>query len=201
MTSVTIEDGTLDIEITAEDRVYDGFRDVDIIRYREPDRPDQEIRREIMRAHDAVAVVAWDPTLERLVLIRQFRVAAHVANGRGMTVEVVAGLVENGDEEATVHAELSEEAGLTATHVTRFARMLTSPGMVDERISFWFATVDASNLIERGGLDEETEETFPFTCTLEEALAAIDAGRIENGIAMFALLYFARNFEKLTANA
>ena len=196
-----VSDGMLDVQITAEDRVYDGFRDVDIIRYREPDRPDQEIRREIMRAHDAVAVIAWDPKLERLVLIRQFRVAAHVANGRGMTVEVVAGLVENGDEEATVHAELSEEAGLTAMRVTRFAHMLTSPGMVDERISFWFATVDASSLIERGGLEEETEETFPFTCTLDEALSAIDEGRIENGIAMFALLWFARNFEKLTANA
>ena len=194
-----IADEALDIEVIAEDRVYDGFRDVDVIRYREADRgPERDVRREIMRARDAVAVIAWDPRRRRLVLIRQFRVAAHLANGRGMTVEVVAGLIEDGDEEATVRNELREEAGVTATRVERLATTLTSPGMTDERVSYWFAEVDASDLVAQAGLEEETEETFPFTCTLDEALAAVDGNRVSNGIAMFAILYLARHFERLT---
>ena len=192
-------DQGLAIEIIAEERVYDGFRDVDVIRYREADRgPERDVRREIMRARDAVAVVAWDPRLERLVLIRQFRVAAHLANGHGMTVEVVAGLIENGDEEGTVLNELREEAGLTATRIERLCTTLTSPGMSDERLAYWFAEVDASDLVAQAGLDEETEETFPFTCTLAEALAAVDGNQVSNGIAMFAILHFARHFERLT---
>ena len=194
-----IEDETLAIEVIAEERVYDGFRDVDIVRYREADRgPERNVRREIMRARDAVAVIAWDPRLERLVLIRQFRVAAHLANGRGMTVEVVAGLIENGNEEATVRNELREEAGLKASRVERLCTTLTSPGMTDERVSYWFAEVDAANLVAQAGLDEETEETFPFTCTLDEALVAVDENRVSNGIAMFAILFFARHFARLT---
>lgn len=196
---MSVADEALAIEVIAEERVYDGFRDVDIVRYREADRgPERQVKREIMRARDAVAVIAWDPRLERLALIRQFRVAAHLANGRGMTVEVVAGLIENGDEEATVRNELREEAGLEASRVERLATTLTSPGMTDERVSYWFAEVDASNLVAQAGLDEETEETFPFTCTLDEALAAVDANRVSNGIAMFAVLFFARHFRRLT---
>lgn len=198
---MSLEDEALAIEVIEERRVYDGFRDVDVIRYREADRgPERDVRREIMRARDAVAVIAWDPRLARLVLIRQFRVAAHLANGRGMTVEVVAGLIE-GDEETTVRNELREEAGLEATRLERLVTTLTSPGMTDERLSYWFAEVDAANLVERAGLEEETEETFPFTCTLDEALAAVDGNAVSNGIAMFAILHFARHFERLTCGA
>lgn len=198
---MSLEDEALAIEVIEERRVYDGFRDVDVIRYREADRgPERDVRREIMRARDAVAVIAWDPRLARLVLIRQFRVAAHLANGRGMTVEVVAGLIE-GDEETTVRNELREEAGLEATRLERLVTTLTSPGMTDERLSYWFAEVDAANLVERAGLEEETEETFPFTCTLDEALAAVDGNAVSNGIAMFAILHFARHFERLTRGA
>ena len=199
MRNRSVEDEALAIELIAEERVYDGFRDVDVIRYREAGRgPERAVRREIMRARDAVAAIAWDPRLERLVLIRQFRLAAHLANGRGMCVEVVAGLVENGDEEATVRNELGEEAGLAPTRLVRLATTLTSPGMTDERVSYWFAEVDASGLVAQAGLDAESEETFPFTCTLDEALAAVDANRVSNGIAMFAILHFARHFERLT---
>ena len=198
-------DESLDIEEIDRERVYSGFRSVDIIRYREAGRGEARVvRREIMAARDAIAVVAWDAKLERLVLIHQFRIAAHDATGRGMEVEVVAGLIEGpngdiGDEEETVRAELREEAGVETLRTVRLLETLSSPGMTDERVVYWFAEVDASTMVERAGLDEETEETFPFLATLEDALLAIDEGRVANAIVVIALLLFARRFEELTA--
>lgn len=194
-----LRDEPLAIEEIDRERVYSGFRHVDVIRYRESGRgPERVVKREIMKARDAVAVVAWDPRLERLVLIRQFRIAAHAATGRGMEVEVVAGLIEGKDEEATVRAELREEAGVEADRCVRLLDTLSSPGMTDERVVYWFAEVDASTMVDQAGLDEETEETFPFLATLPEALAAVDEGRIANAVAVLALLLFARRFEELT---
>ena len=197
-------DEPLAIDEIDRERVYEGFRSVDVIRYREAGRgPERVVRREIMAARDAVAVIAWDPGLERLVLVHQFRIAAHDATGRGMEVEVVAGLIEpdergEPDEEATVRAELREEAGVEAGRCVRLCETLSSPGMSDERVVYWFAEVDASSMAERAGLDEETEETFPFLASLPDALAAIDAGRIANAIAILAILVFARRFAELT---
>ena len=193
-------DESLDIEEIDRERVYSGFRSVDIIRYREAGRGEARVvRREIMAARDAIAVVAWDAKLERLVLIHQFRIAAHDATGRGMEVEVVAGLIEDKGEEETVRAELREEAGVETLRTVRLLETLSSPGMTDERVVYWFAEVDASTMVERAGLDEETEETFPFLATLEDALLAIDEGRVANAIVVIALLLFARRFEELTA--
>ena len=192
-------DERLDIEEIDRERVYEGFRNVDVIRYREAGRgAERVVRREIMAARDAVAVIAWDAKLERLVLIHQFRIAAHDATGRGMEVEVVAGLIEDGNEESTVRAELREEAGVETLRAVRLLETLSSPGMTDERVVYWFAEVDASTMAERAGLDAETEETFPFLATLDDALAAIDGGQVANAIAVLAILLFARRFEELT---
>ena len=194
-----IEDEHLAIDEIGTERVYEGFRAVDVIRYRERGRDEgRVVRREIMSAPAAVAVIAWDPEREVLVLVRQFRVAAERALGRGMEVEVVAGLVEGKGEEETVRAELEEEAGVTATRTVRLLDTLSSPGMSDERVAYWYAEVDSAAMAEQAGLDEETEETFPFTCTLDEALAAIDANRVSNAIVILAVLLFARRFEALT---
>lgn len=195
---LAMQDTPLPIEIIDTTRPYGGFRNVDVIRYREADRgPERVVKREIMAAHDAVAVIAWDPARKRLLLIRQFRIAAHVANGNGMCVEVVAGLIKDDDPERTVREEVEEETGARVVECHHCTTALTSPGMTDEQVQYWFATVDTTDMVEQAGLDEETEETFPFLATLDEALAMVDEGRVANGIVMFAVLWFARHFEEL----
>ena len=69
--------------------------------------------------------------------------------------------------------------------------------MPDPRLALFYAEADASDLATIAGVEDETEETEPFSCTLEEALAAVDAGAIGNGIAMLAILWFARHRDRL----
>ena len=170
----------------------DGFRRVETITYRE-DGSGLEARRELVRAPDAVAVLVRDPALDRLVLIRQYRHGATLAQGLGLCVEVVAGLIDEGETpQETARRETYEETGLSVTRLESLARFMTTPGLADEVLHVFYAEADASDLAPRSGAAGESEETLPFTCTLDEALDALDAGALGNGILMLALLAYAR---------
>lgn len=193
-----VEDVPRDVDVLSTSLDFEGFRKAETITYRELESG-IEARREIVVAQHAVAVIAFDPSLDRLVMIRQFRIGAQMAHGRGFCTEVVAGLIDPGEEpETTAVRELEEESGLEAKRVEKLGSFLTSPGMTDELLHLYYIEVDASNLATESGIGSETEQTFPFTVTLDDALASIDDGRLTNGIAMIALFQFARHRNRLT---
>ncbi len=59
------------------------------------------------------AVLPVDLARDEVVLLRQFRLAAHLANGDGSLVEIVAGHVEANEQPvATARRECVEEIGV-----------------------------------------------------------------------------------------
>lgn len=198
--SEPIEDTPHGISSVDETTKHSGFRTLKTFSYREADS-EKAIDRELLVARHAVAVVAYDPAQDRLVMIRQFRLGAQLGTGKGMCVEVVAGLIDDGEDPATsAKRELEEEAGLSALHLEKLCQFLTTPGVTDEVIHLFYAQVDASNLQAEAGEASESERTFPFLLSLEDALEAVDSNGIQNGIAMIALLWFARHKERLTGS-
>ncbi len=187
------------VSITNRKVAYRGFRRVDLISYTEDeDTPPREIKREIMAAPNAVAIIVYDSQLERLVMVRQFRLAAQMGTGKGMCAEIVAGLIDEGETSAqAAHRELLEETGLVASRMEHQLAFLTSPGMTDEVIELYYAEVDASKLSSEAGAENEAERTFPFTLTLQQALEAVDTNGITNVIAMMGILHFNRNRNRL----
>lgn len=193
-----LRDSNRTVTISEQRLDYSGFRRIETITYRE-EESGVEARRELVRTQRAVAVLVRDPVLDRLVMIRQYRMGAELAQGAGECVEVVAGIIDEGESPAeTARRETLEETGLSVRHLAEMCRFMTSPGIVDEQLILFYAEADASQLPDRAGVDHETEETAPFTCSLEEALAAVDAHAIGNGIAMIALFWFARHRAVLT---
>ena len=69
--------------------------------------------RDVVIGGKVILVIPVDVARQEIVLIRQFRLAAHIANGRGDLVEFVAGRVES-DEKLTEAArrECTEEIGI-----------------------------------------------------------------------------------------
>ncbi|NKB52803.1 MAG: NUDIX domain-containing protein [Rhizobiaceae bacterium] len=197
----TVEDTHLSITIEQQELSYSGFREVRTYAYRE-DESGYSARREIVSATHAVAVVAFDPKLDKLVMIRQFRIGAQLGTGKGMSAELAAGLIDPGeDPEAAVRRELQEETGLQARHVKPMCRFLTSPGLSDEVLHIFYAEVDAKNLTDIAGHEDENEQTFPFLLTLEQALEAVDSNALHNGIVMIGLMWFARHRDQLVETA
>lgn len=85
------------------------------------------LTRYVVRHPGAVVVVPVDDE-SRVVLVRQYRVAA-----RAELLEVPAGKREPGEEpEATARRELEEEVGLVAGRLVKLAEFYNSPGFCDE---------------------------------------------------------------------
>ena len=192
-----IKDEFLPITIEQDEQSYSGFRQVHTYTYRE-DETGHAARREIVSGQHAIAVVAYDPKLELLVMIRQFRIGAQLGTGKGMSVELAAGLIDPGEDPQTAaERELLEETGLNALHVTPMCRFLTTPGITDEVLHIFYAEVDAQGLVDEAGHESESERTFPFTLTLNEAMEAVDSNSVYNGIVMIGLMWFARHQSQL----
>jgi ADP-ribose pyrophosphatase len=173
---------------------YERF-DVAIIR---DDDDTLRQRRDVIRAGRVAAVLPIDLARREIVLIRQFRLPAHLATGRGDMIEIVAGRVD-GDESAPSAAsrECQEEIGVVPGRLIELYSVLTTPGMTDEYVTFFLGFVDSSKLPARGGLVGETEDTRPFVVSIDAAIAALDGGAVYNGLMISALQWLALHRDRL----
>lgn len=159
-----------------------------------PERPPVRKIYEVMRAGRVAIILPFDPIAGKIVLLRQFRVGAHLAHGRGLSVEVVAGRAEPGEDlEATARREKHEECGLDALSLEVLFDVTPNPAITDEFSRIFLARVDVSGLPSVAGAIEEEETILPFTVTPEELFAAVDAGRVHNGYVILCALWFRLN--------
>lgn len=167
-------------------RVYTGrivSLDVDGVRF--PDGSVGEL--EMIRHPGASAVVPFlsDPTGvdPHVLLIRQYRYAAG-----GYMLEVPAGRLNAGEDPKDCAArELKEETGCTADNVDHLTTIYTTPGFTDERIHLFMATG-----LTPGETKHEADEFLePQPMLLSQALEKIQAGEIQDGKTMIALLFAA----------
>jgi ADP-ribose pyrophosphatase len=154
--------------------------------------------RDLVRGGLVVAVLPVDLSRDEVVLIRQFRLAAHLANGRGGLLEIVAGRVE-GEEApaAAAHRECVEEIGVAPAKLVELFRYLTTPGITDEQIIVYLGLVDAGGVPERAGSAQEQEDIRPLRVAIDAALAALDDSRLHNGPLLIALQWLALNRHRL----
>ncbi|MCJ8144603.1 NUDIX hydrolase [Ancylobacter sp. A5.8] len=161
--------------------------------------------RDILRVGPCIAALGYDPAAECLVLIHQFRVAGHLATGKGELVELVAGRVEPGESaEHAAARECVEEIGVPAQALTPIMAFMPSPGVTDEYVTLFLALIDSTALPSEAGEPSEAEYTRPFTVPVDEALALLDApppGPFINVFVRTALQWVALNRAKMAAFA
>ena len=148
--------------------------------------------REIFERGHAVGVLPYDPVLDRVVLIEQYRTGALAAGRDPWLVEIVAGMVEPGEvPEDVAHRETHEECGGTILDMVPIVDILVTPGGSSETIKLYCAKVDSSAIGGLHGLASEDEDIRVFTLPFDEALAWAKSGRIDNSIAVLTLFWLA----------
>ena len=153
---------------------------------------------DLVRGGAVVGALAFDPVLREIVLIRQFRLAAHLATRRGDMVEIVAGGVENG-EDATraAYRECNEEIGVAPTRLVELFKFLPTPDVTDECMTLFLAIIDASRVPERAGAVDEAEDTRPMRIPLKRLVAAFPNMSCCSGFTIIALQWLMLNRDNL----
>ncbi len=145
--------------------------------------------REVIEHTGAVGVVALDDDGD-VVLIRQYR---HPAGG--FLIELPAGLLDVPGEKAvdTARRELAEETHLRAATWHTLADMRSSPGLSEEAVRIFLARglSDVPADDRHVGVEEETDLGV-HRRPLDDAVAAVLAGEIENSLACTGILAAAR---------
>src|ERR1700740_242238 len=110
-----LADAPADATVSAPDVLAKSFRSLERYRVtlRHADGRASSITRDVLHVGHVIGVLTIDPARNVIVLIRQFRVAAHLALGLGELVEIVAGHVERGESaEQAARRECCEEIGV-----------------------------------------------------------------------------------------
>ncbi len=146
---------------------------------------DGDVVREYVDHPGAVAVVALDGQ-DRVLLLQQYR---HPV--RHELWEPPAGLLDvEGEDPVTAAArELAEEADLVAGRWWRLVELFSSPGGSDERITVFLAR-DLTQVPddERYVRGEEEASMVPVWVPLDDAVAAVLAGRLHSPTAIAGVL-------------
>jgi ADP-ribose diphosphatase len=184
-----LADRSADVALSTPERLAKGFFDYQ--RYRLTLRGGAQVR-DVVRAGKVVAVLPIDPARDEIVLIRQFRLPAHLANGRGELIETVAGRVEAGEQPAdAARRECAEEIGVAPGGLIELFTFLTTPGLTDEEVTVFLAAVDSTQVPERtsaGG-----ENIGVVRVPVDAAIEALTLGTLRNGPLVIALQWLALN--------
>lgn len=146
--------------------------------------------REVVEHPGAVGILAWDG--ERLAFVSQWRQPAAAT-----LLEIPAGTRDPDEAPATTaRRELAEEVSLAAGGWEAGPSFFTAPGFCTERLSLFLAT-DLSPVEDTQADDDESIE--PSWLGLDEALAAIDDGRIIDAKSIAGVLWLARRLRMRSA--
>lgn len=157
------------------------------------------ITREMFVRRPAVGVLIYDADADCVLLIEQFRVGA-LDNEHPWQMEIVAGLIEPGELlEEVARREALEEAGVTIEEMEKVMEFMPSAGGSDESFTLFVGRADLARAGGIHGLAEEGEDIRVNVMSMNQALTALQNGRINNAPCILALQWLALNKPRLLA--
>ncbi len=156
------------------------------------------LHRECLERGHAVGVLAYDPKLDRIVLLEQFRIGAMVNNDNPWLYEIIAGIVEAGETQQEVaRREADEEANCNFYALEPICNFYSSPGGSSETTQLYCACVDSTDIGGIHGVEDEGEDIRVFTISFNEAVNWLYQGRLNNASTIISLQWLMLNRDRL----
>jgi ADP-ribose pyrophosphatase len=198
-----------DVRVLKRETCYQGFFQLEALELQHTQFEGgwgEPIRRELIQKGSAAAAILYDPNLDSVVMVEQFRIGsygAHVEHegktpDSAWTLELVAGFVESGESpEDVIYREAQEEAGCVVSKLMPVYSYLATPGNASETTHLLFGRVDASQACGIHGIKEEGEDILVHVMTVDEMIEALHSGRINTITPMLAVQWLQLNHERL----
>ncbi|HEY9049950.1 MAG TPA: NUDIX domain-containing protein [Gammaproteobacteria bacterium] len=187
-------------KLLSRKQVYSGFFKVEEchVSHETYAGGDVEIKRELFHRGDAVAVLLYDPVNDKLVMIEQFRIGAIGDEDGPWLLEIVAGVVEEGESVKDVaKRECREEAGLDVHAFETIHTFYSSPGGCSEKIYILCGLVDSTKANGIHGIADEGEDIKVSVLDYDEVVDLLESDHISSAIPIIALQWLQLNRERL----
>lgn len=152
------------------------------------------ITRELLQRPPVVGILPVDFSQQQLVLIEQFRIGALQDNQSPWLLEIVAGVIDDGEQPETSAArETQEEAGLAISNLQLIQHYWVSPGYSTENMRIYCGEVKTEQAAQIAGLDSEDEDIRVHVVSFQQAWQWLDNGFINNAPSIIALQWLRLN--------
>lgn len=190
-----------EFEITLQEDAHDGFLKLKRHTLRHTSFEGGwcgEIVRERLEDLASVSVLLFDPDLDEMVFVEQFRIGLVGSSEPPWCLETVSGFCDRAHEtpEEVARREVVEETGCELLALTRIGEFYVSPGISVERLTLYCGSVDASRAEGVHGLEHEGEEMRVVRMPRHDAEAAL-FGRLNSTSVIMAMQWFMLNRERL----
>ncbi len=190
-----------DVEVVSRKRRHDGFLKVDDVMLRHrlfKGGWSPVFKRELLIRSEAVGVLLFDPKLDAIALVEQFRIGALERGDSPWLLELVAGLIDSGESpEDVAKREALEEANCTVLELEPVVNYLSSPGGGNEFFHLYCGRCDLQGAGGVYGLAHEHEDIRVHIVPVEQALARLTRGEFDNAHTIIALQWLQLHRQRL----
>jgi ADP-ribose pyrophosphatase len=154
--------------------------------------------REVLERLTAAAVLPYDPKLDRVILIEQFRPGALNDPTGPWQIEIPAGVITDNHPPMDVAIrEAQEEAGCEVYNLELIYDYFVSPGGANEYLHIFCGQVDASHVNGIHGLEHEHEDIKVHNIPAEQAFQMLKNRELKNAPIIMSLQWLFLNRERL----
>ena len=186
-----------DVKILSRDLIGRGWGKLErfVFRHRRFDGEwSDEVTRDLYTIGEVSMIIPYDPALDSVLLVEQFRTCGLYWNDATWLFEAIAGIIDPGETPPQVaQREAGEEAGLKIATPVPIATVYSSPGGYGERTHMYAGATDLSTAGGIHGLAHEHEDIRAVVVPLAEALAACFDGRIRDAKTILMIQWLTAN--------
>lgn len=190
-----------DVKVRSRDTIGKGWGKIErfVFRHKRYDGTwSDDVTRDLYTIGEVSMILPYDPTLDAVVLVEQFRTCGLYWDDATWLFEAVAGIIDPGETPPDVAMrEAMEEAGITIAAPHHITTVYSSPGGYGERTYMYAGRADLSQAGGIHGLAHEHEDIRAVCVPLAEAYAATQDGRIRDAKTMLMIQWLMINKTKV----